>query len=213
MGLTAIGRMGVPQGGSMMFKFVPAYAVALLLGVGITHRVTAGEVAQPASNGNPGLVSNVSPSEPHKIFLVGDLILESPEVQIDAADPTKASLSFTIENRGYAADRLIGATIGTSDPATADPAQTSVVPAASFPPWTIAPGQKLDLLPGTINVVRGAMPHPVKAGDTLYGILLFERGGPLPIDFVVNEGPAQVTHPNGAEPAAPNAPALTPPAP
>lgn len=115
------------------------------------------------------------PLESATRYLAGTLLVSQA-----AAETGSGTASVTIDNRGPGPDRLLAVTVPQS--ATAG----LVGPDGA----TLA---ALDLPAGTVTVMKadGArimlrdFPEPLKGGDRVPGTLVFERAGPLRVEFVV----------------------------
>lgn len=107
-------------------------------------------------------------------YLVGDLRVTRPQL-LPAPDGVRPAFAFVrIENRGKSTDTLVEASV-------------DGVPHTTVAPGPLALGPNGDVImevDGPHLVLDGAA-TPFKKGDRVKGVLRFERGGPLPVEFRV----------------------------
>jgi copper(I)-binding protein len=102
---------------------------------------------------------------------------------------------FTADLATGSSDRLVGARIDGADHAelhghTMDP-QTGMMQMEEIGPQDLAPGAPLVFAPGGRHVMVFGL-APVVEGETVSGVLVFERAGEVPVTFDVRSTPAPV---------------------
>lgn len=123
-----------------------------------------------------------------KDYKVGALEIKNPWIPVTPKGAPVAGGYLTIVNSGTAPDRLIG---GSSSLAsrfeihrmTMDQGVMRMRPVTGG--LEIKPGEKVELKPGSLHVMFVGLKQPVEKGRTIKGTLVFEKAGPVEIEYVV----------------------------
>lgn len=142
-----------------------------------------------------------SPSAQSQEVKLGDLVISQPWSRAAPQGAETASSYLTIENKGTAADRLVGAStdvaekVGIEQISSAGGAMT-VQPVDGG--LTISPGAKVVLAPGGYRLALSKLKSRLKKGSKVSITLQFEKAGQLSVPF-------DVLGPAATGPAAPKA--------
>ncbi len=109
-------------------------------------------------------------------YLVGGLRVTRPRLDLPDGSDARAIVTVQIENRSRMPDALVGATVEGAG-------TTSVQPG----PLALPPDGTVDLTPDGPHVAVDGPGPSWKVGDVIKGVLLFDRAGPLAIEFIVAE--------------------------
>ena len=126
----------------------------------------------------------------------GDLILSNAWARATPPGATTGAAYLTIENRGDADDRIVGA---------ASPAASMVMVHETMEEdgvakmrevgGTIPSGARLEMTPGGTHIMLMGLTAPLKEGDTLDLTISFEKAGPAEVKALVApigaEGPTE----------------------
>jgi len=142
-----------------------------------------------------------SPSAQSQEVKLGDLVISQPWSRAAPQGAETASSYLTIENKGAAADRLVGAStdvaekVGIEQISSAGGAMT-VQPVDGG--LGISPGAKVVLAPGGYRLALSKLKSRLKKGSKVSITLQFEKAGQLSVPF-------DVLGPAAKGPAAPKA--------
>lgn len=130
-----------------------------------------------------------------KDYKVGALEIKNPWIPVTPKGAPVAGGYLTIVNGGTAPDRLIG---GSSPLAsrfeihrmTMDQGVMRMRPVTGG--LEIKPGETVELKPGSLHAMFVGLKQPVEKGRAIKGTLVFEKAGPVEIEYVVEAqgGPA-----------------------
>ena len=135
-------------------------------------------------------------------FRAGPIVIEAPWSRATPGGAKVAGGYMRITNTGSESDRLVG---GSTVVAERFEVHRSTVTdgVARMEPVTggleIGPGQTVELKPGTLHAMFVDLKQALKPGDTVKGMLVFEKAGVVKIEYRVGGIGAQ------AAPAAANA--------
>ncbi len=152
---------------------------ALLGAASLAHGEDAPAAAPP-----PGPSSGPSATGPHHIYLVGQLLVTEPWIASDAEETGQASAYFVIENRGGTPETLVSASSELADKVVVD--ANGPAPGLGDGRLTIAPRQTVELKPGGIHLQFQGLHRDIRNESTVPGIFVFERAGPLQLNFTTN---------------------------
>jgi periplasmic copper chaperone A len=134
----------------------------------------------------------------------GDLVITQAWSRATPGGAKIGSGYLTIENRGSAADRLIGGTGDVTDHIEVHEMTTSngvMTMRALDQGLAIGPGQTVRLAPGGYHLMMFDLKSPLKQGDKVPVTLEFEKAGKVKLAFDVlgvgAQGPAGNDHPGG----------------
>jgi copper(I)-binding protein len=133
-----------------------------------------------------------SPAAQSQEVKLGDLVISQPWSRAAPAGSDLASSYLTIENKGSAADRLVGGSTDVAEKLQIQ--QTSMSGGAtSAQPVEgglgISPGDKVVLAPGGYKLALLKLKSPLKKGTKVSMTLEFEKAGKVTVPFDVL-GPA-----------------------
>lgn len=136
-----------------------------------------------ASSLPPGIrIASAADADTSTRYLVGNLRVVRPRLQLPAGPGGPVVALAEIDNRSRMPDTLVSATAD-------DAASLTVAPG----PLAIGPDAKVDMTPDGPHVAVNGPAPSWKVGDTVPGVLLFDRAGPLAVEFrVVAAGSAPV---------------------
>ncbi|MCG7392917.1 copper chaperone PCu(A)C [Microvirga sp. ACRRW] len=141
-------------------------------------------------------------AQPSESYRAGSIVVETPWARATPGGATVAGGYMRITNTGSEPDRLVA---GSSVIAERFEVHRSTVVdgVARMEPVTggleIRPGQTVELKPGTMHAMLVNLRQGLKQGDTVAGMLVFEKAGVLKIKYHVAGIGAQ------ASPEAPSA--------
>ena len=133
------------------------------------------------------LVGGIAAAESYSI---GSLQIGNPWARATPKGATVGAGYLTITNNGKEPDRLVG---GSAAPASRFEVHTTVVEKGvarmrQIPALEIKPGETVELKPGGMHVMMMGLKQPLKQGQKVKATLVFEKAGPLEIEFTV-QGP------------------------
>jgi len=135
-------------------------------------------------------------------YRAGAIVVEAPWSRATPGGAKVGSGYMRITNTGSEADRLVGGSTVVAERFEVH-RSTVVEGVARMEPVTggleIAPGQTVELKPGALHAMLVNLRQGLKPGETVKGILVFEKAGVLKIEYQVGGIGAQ------AAPAAANA--------
>ncbi|WP_460449545.1 copper chaperone PCu(A)C [Alsobacter sp. SYSU BS001988] len=146
--------------------------------------------------------SLAAPASAHD-YKAGDLVINHPWAR---ATPPGASVGggyLSVRNAGTAPDRLLSVTSDVAGRVTihemsnVDGVMTMRPVPAGLP---IPPGGALELKPGGYHVMFMDLKDALKAGDSVKGVLTFEKAGPVPVEFKVQSIGAKPGEPAAGKP-------------
>ncbi|MFC4171560.1 copper chaperone PCu(A)C [Microvirga sp. GCM10011540] len=135
-------------------------------------------------------------------FRAGTIVVEAPWSRATPGGAKVGSGYMRITNTGSEPDRLVG---GSTVVAERFEVHRSTVAdgVARMEPVTggleIAPGQTVELKPGALHAMLVNLREPLKPGETVKGMLVFEKAGVLKVEYQVGGIGAQ-TPPAAANP-------------
>jgi copper(I)-binding protein len=129
-------------------------------------------------------------------YAVGGLQIGNPWARATPSGATVGAGYLTITNKGKAPDRLVG---GAAAPAARFEIHNTVVEGgvAKMRPVTgleIKPGETVELKPGGMHVMLLGLKQPLKQGQRIKGMLVFEQAGTVAIEFAVQAAGAPASH-------------------
>jgi periplasmic copper chaperone A len=119
---------------------------------------------------------------------LGDLVISQPWSRAAPRGAEVATAYLTIENKGTAADRLVG---GSAEIAEKIQIEQIGMAGGAMTLQTvegglaIAPGEKLVLAPGGYRLALMKLKSPMKKGTKISMTLQFEKAGPVTVPFDV----------------------------
>lgn len=124
-----------------------------------------------------------------KDYQAGSLKIGQPWSRATPAGAKVAAGYLTIVNTGREADRLTGGTFAEAGRAEVHEMSTEngvmkmrPVPGGGL---EIKPGQTVALKPGGYHMMFMDLKSPLKQGERVSGTLVFEKAGPVPVEFEV----------------------------
>lgn len=132
-------------------------------------------------------------------FKVGDLVVAHPWSR---ATPPGAKIGagyVAVTNTGTEPDRLIGGSTAVSQGFELHESQVTDGVARMRPleeGLEIAPGQTVTLAPGGTHAMLTGLSAPIRQGEPFKGTLVFEKAGPVEVEFAV-EGFGAAPAPEG----------------
>ena len=141
------------------------------------------------------LASSIAAAESYS---VGSLQIGNPWARATPKGATVGAGYLTVTNNGKEPDRLVG---GSAAPASRFEVHTTVVEKdvarmRQIPALEIKPGETVELKPGGMHVMMMGLKQPLKQGQKVKATLVFEKAGPLHVEFTV-QGPGA---PGGSKP-------------
>ena len=117
----------------------------------------------------------------------GDISLEHPWSR---ATPTGAPVGagyVTVKNSGAAADKLVAATSDVAGKVEVHEMSmdNGVMKMRPVNGLEIPAGKSVELKPGGYHIMFMQLKQPLKAGDTIKGVLTFEKAGAVPVEYKV----------------------------
>ncbi len=117
----------------------------------------------------------------------GDIALERPWSRATPANAPVGAGYVTLKNTGAAADKLVSATSDVAGKVevhemTMDNGVMKMRPTAGV---EIPAGKSVELKPGGYHIMFMQLKQQLKAGDTVKGVLTFEKAGAMPVEFKV----------------------------
>jgi copper(I)-binding protein len=136
-------------------------------------------------------VLNSPPAQSQEVKL-GDLVISQPWSRAAPAGADTASSYLTIENKGTAADRLVGGSTEVAEKlqiqkTSMEGGATSAQPVEGG--LGISPGEKVVFAPGSYKLALMKLKSPMKKGTKVSLTLEFEKAGKVTVPFDVL-GPA-----------------------
>ena len=116
-------------------------------------------------------------------YLAGTLLVDGAVAE--ATDAGTGRALVTIDNRGPGPDRLLAVAVPSVGAAALVSADGAALAVLDLPAGAVA-AMKAD----GIRVALTGLALPLRAGDRLPGTLMFERAGPLRVEFAVTGAPA-----------------------
>jgi copper(I)-binding protein len=162
----------------------------------MTKRLIAALLSTLAAGGMPGAMAQAS-----EAYRAGTIVVEAPWSRATPGGAKVAGGYMRITNTGSEPDRLVG---GSTVVAERFEVHRSTVAEgiARMEPVTggleIAPGQTVELKPGSMHAMFVNLRQGLKPGETVKGMLVFEKAGVLKVEYQVGGIGAQ------AAPAAAN---------
>ncbi|WP_084539921.1 DUF1775 domain-containing protein [Azorhizobium doebereinerae] len=145
--------------------------------------------------------AQAQPAAPVK---VGDLQIEAPWARATPGGAKVAGGYVRITNTGTAADKLVSASVDAAgkvevhEMSMANGVMTMRPLAGGL---EIAPGQSVQLAPGGYHLMMMDLKAPLKEGDKVKGVLVFEKAGKVDVTFEVRGIGAGAPMPGGMGPA------------
>ncbi|HMN72879.1 MAG TPA: copper chaperone PCu(A)C [Rhodoblastus sp.] len=118
----------------------------------------------------------------------GDIALDHPWSRATPAGAPVGAGYVTLKNTGAAADKLLSATA----PDVAGKVEihemsmdNGVMKMRPVNGLEIPAGKSVELKPGGYHIMFMQLKHPLKAGETVKGVLTFEKAGAVPVEYKV----------------------------
>jgi periplasmic copper chaperone A len=130
-------------------------------------------------------------------YTLGDLVIGHPWTRATAPAAKVAGGYLTVENKGSQPDRLLSASFAGSS--TVEVHEMSmdggVMRMRELPKGIeIKPGAKIELKPGGYHLMFMGLTDGLKQGESLKGVLVFERAGRIEVEFKVEAIGARGEH-------------------
>ena len=132
------------------------------------------------------LVGGIAAAE---TYSAGGIQIGNPWARATPKGATVGGGFLTITNKGTESDRLIGGSIA---PAARFEVHTTIMEngVAKMRQVTgleIKPGETVELKPGGMHVMFMGLKQPLTKGQTVKGTLVFEKAGPVAVEFAVQD--------------------------
>ena len=117
----------------------------------------------------------------------GDIALEHPWSRATPAGAPVAAGYVTLKNSGAAADKLVSATADVAGKVEVHEMamDNGVMKMRPVNGLEIPAGKSVELKPGGYHIMFMQLKQQLKAGDTVKGVLTFEKAGAMPVEFKV----------------------------
>ena len=138
------------------------------------------------ASATPPLV--VSATDAPAAIVTGTLRIETPTIRATPAGAKVAAGYLRITNTGTMADRLVGASVPFAARVEVHEMSMSegvMKMRALADGLAIAPGQTVELKPGSFHLMFQDLRSGVTQGETVTGTLRFEKAGDVPVRFSV----------------------------
>jgi periplasmic copper chaperone A len=122
-------------------------------------------------------------------FTLGPLKIGHPWARATPAGAKVAGGYLTVHNTGSEPDRLLGGTVEIASRVEVHEMSVTdgIMRMRELPRGlVIAPGQKLELKPGSYHLMWLELLRPPKQGDRVKGVLRFERAGEIAVEFQID---------------------------
>lgn len=163
----------------------PFAAVALLGLLPASQARGAESAPAPAP---AGLSMGVSAKGPHHIYLIGDLLVTEPWIEVDPQAPDQALAYFTIANRSAAPDKLLNATSEAADRIVVD--ANGAEPGLGDGSLLIPAGKTVLLKRDGVHFILQGLHGDIRSEPFVRGVLTFGRAGPLELNFATSSSEA-----------------------
>ena len=143
--------------------------------------LATGAMAADANQGtsiDPTVAKSV---KPHHVYLVGDLRVRQPWIDVQDGSDTRADAYLVVENRGASPERLTGASTEAADHVIIVAANEAS--GGDREGVTIPPRSTVTLRPDDTHLQLDGLHADVRGKSKIDGVLAFERAGPLHIQF------------------------------
>ena len=145
----------------------------------------------------------VADDKPAPAYAIGALSVSAPWTRATPKGADAAAGYLAITNTGKDADRLLGGSADIAghfemhEMATLNGVMTMRALRAGV---EIKPGETVEFKPGASHIMMTALKAPIKQGDKIKGMLLFEKAGTLAVEFTAaGIGAGAPTAPGGHE--------------
>lgn len=117
----------------------------------------------------------------------GDISLDHPWSRATPAGAPVGAGYVTLKNSGAAADKLVSATADIARKVEVHEMamDNGVMKMRPVNGLEIPAGQSVELKPGGYHIMFMGLKQQLKAGDTVRGVLTFEKAGAVPVEFKV----------------------------
>ena len=117
----------------------------------------------------------------------GDITLERPWSRATPANAPVGAGYVTLKNSGAAADKLVSATADVAGKVEVHEMamDNGVMKMRPVNGLEIPAGKSVELKPGGYHIMFMQLKQQLKAGDTVKGVLTFEKAGAMPVEFKV----------------------------
>jgi copper(I)-binding protein len=118
----------------------------------------------------------------------GSLVIEAPRSRVTPMGAPVAGGYVTIKNEGSQPDRLVSASVEIADRTEIHEMtqKDGVMTMRALPDGlVIKPGETVELKPGSFHLMFLKPKRPLVEGETLKGQLVFEKSGPVSVEFKV----------------------------
>lgn len=164
----------------------------------------------PAANQKPHDLKSPAPSllvlaaqgAAPQAVKAGSMVITAVRSRVTPAGAPVAGGYLTLTNQGQQADRLVSASVEIADLTEIHEMATKdgVMTMRALPDGlTIKPGETVDFKPGSFHLMFLKPKRPLVEGEVLKGRLVFEKAGPVSVEFrVEGMGGNRATPPAGA---------------
>ena len=164
----------------------------------------------PAANQKPHDLKSPAPSllvlaaqgAAPQAVKAGSMVITAVRSRVTPAGAPVAGGYLTLTNQGQQADRLVSASVEIADLTEIHEMaiKDGVMTMRTLPDGlTIKPGETVELKPGSFHLMFLKPKRPLVEGEVLKGRLVFEKAGPVPVEFKVEGmGGNRATQPAGS---------------
>jgi copper(I)-binding protein len=142
------------------------------------------------------LAASAAPAQDHKIdYKAGFLEISHPWTRATPKGASVAGGYLKITNKGTAADRLVGATSAVAPRVEIhEMAMTGGMMRMRALPkgLEIKPGETVEFKPGSYHIMFMNLKQPLEKGQRIKGTLVFEKAGPIEVEYAVEAVGAQM---------------------
>lgn len=122
-------------------------------------------------------------------YLLGDIAVTDPHARPTVVKQPSGAAYVTLENRGKAADRLLGVSSPVAESAAIHTMAMDgdIMRMREAGPLSLAPAAKVDMKPGAgYHIMLIGLKRPLQPGDTFPITLSFEKAGRLEVSVTVD---------------------------
>jgi copper(I)-binding protein len=137
--------------------------------------------------------AGTAPSGRAAVFRAGPLIVEQPWARATPGGAKVGGGYMRITNMGTAPDRLVGGSVAVAGRFEVHEMSVSdnVMRMRPVDSLEVKPGETVELKPGGYHAMFLDLKAPLKVGDRLKGTLVFEKAGPIEVEYAVRGIAAQ----------------------
>ena len=117
---------------------------------------------------------------------LGDLVITQPWARATPGGAQVGGGYFKVENKGKVADRLVSGSTDISSGLEFHEMKTEngMMTMRALPAGlAIEPGQAIEFKPGSLHIMFTGLKQPLQQGGSFKAILVFEKAGPVTLDF------------------------------